>query len=342
MHARQVRGRPEVNGMTLGFTERSRSGHRIIGHSGGTMYFHTDLRLDVDADVGFFISYNSVGRSGSIAQMYALWEAFVDRYYPYTPALVRTLPAAADDARRVRGLYMMSRRSDHSFGRLMWILGELTVSAAPDGTIVVDDYLNRQPRRYREIAPMLYREVDGQEHISFDRDPNSQLTLVPGAAAVCHKISWWEDKRLHLAASGFMALVMVLTLVLWPVASFVRLHYGQRLELGTRERRLRLAVRSICAFDLIVFACCIVLVLSAPRHLEMLNTRLDPWLLLLQSAGLLGMIATAVPVYNVWHLWRRRDTWWGMRVHETLIALACLVFAGLLVSWNFVNFNVRY
>jgi hypothetical protein len=159
---------------------------------------------------------------------------------------------------------------------------------------------------------------------------------------VFQRVSWWEDKRLHLAASGFMAMVMLLTLVLWPTATLVRCHYGRRLELGANECRLRLAVRTVCAFDLMIVACCVVLVLSAPRHMELLTPRLDPWLLLLQSAGLLGVIATGVSVYNSLHLWRRRDIWWGTRVHESLIALACLVFVFLLVSWNFANFSVRY
>jgi hypothetical protein len=63
MHSRQFASDPRLNGMALGFYEESRNGHRIIGHGGDTVYFHSDLHLIPDANVGFFISYNSMGKA---------------------------------------------------------------------------------------------------------------------------------------------------------------------------------------------------------------------------------------------------------------------------------------
>jgi len=34
--------------MCYGFYEESRNGHRIIGHGGDTVFFHTDLHLVLD------------------------------------------------------------------------------------------------------------------------------------------------------------------------------------------------------------------------------------------------------------------------------------------------------
>ena len=81
MHSRQFASIPGMNAMALGFYEESRNGQRIIGHSGDTPCFHSDLHLLPDAGVGFFVSYNSLGK-GEVNARAMLWHAFLDRYFP--------------------------------------------------------------------------------------------------------------------------------------------------------------------------------------------------------------------------------------------------------------------
>src|SRR5207302_8866095 len=109
MHSRQFSAHPAMTAMALGFYEESRNGHRIIGHAGDTVYFHSDLHLIPDAGVGFFVSYNSAGK-GEDSDRTALWEKFLDRYFPYRPSVEAPVASAAQDARTVSGLYMSSRR----------------------------------------------------------------------------------------------------------------------------------------------------------------------------------------------------------------------------------------
>ena len=61
MHSRLFALDQAANAMAYGFYEESRNGHRIIGHGGDTLYFHSDLHLIPDAGVGFFVSHNSLG-----------------------------------------------------------------------------------------------------------------------------------------------------------------------------------------------------------------------------------------------------------------------------------------
>ena len=84
MHSRQFANLPDMNAMALGFYEETRNGHRIIGHGGDTLYFHSDLHLIPDAGVAFFVSYNSMGKA-EISPRDALWRQFMDRYFPYEP-----------------------------------------------------------------------------------------------------------------------------------------------------------------------------------------------------------------------------------------------------------------
>src|SRR5207253_155872 len=79
MHARQFSMDPAVNGIALGFFEENRNGLRIIGHGGDLMYFHSDMHLVPDKGLGFFISYNSLGK-GDLDIRAAIWHKFLDRY----------------------------------------------------------------------------------------------------------------------------------------------------------------------------------------------------------------------------------------------------------------------
>ena len=62
MHSRLFALDDAANAMCYGFYEESRNGHRIIGHGGDTVYFHSDLHLVLDQKLGFFVSYNSLGK----------------------------------------------------------------------------------------------------------------------------------------------------------------------------------------------------------------------------------------------------------------------------------------
>ena len=55
---------PDLNGNALGFYEQNVNGHRVIAHGGDTNYFHTDLTLFPDDNVGLYISVNAKGREG--------------------------------------------------------------------------------------------------------------------------------------------------------------------------------------------------------------------------------------------------------------------------------------
>jgi CubicO group peptidase (beta-lactamase class C family) len=86
MHSRLFGLDDGANAMCYGFYEETRNGHRIIGHGGDTVFFHSDLHLVLDQNVGFFVSYNSAGNSTGLGDSPRanVWESFVDSYNPYT------------------------------------------------------------------------------------------------------------------------------------------------------------------------------------------------------------------------------------------------------------------
>ena len=125
MHAHQFSSADSVNGLCLGFYEESRNGRRIIGHAGDIAHFHSALHLIPEENLGLFVSYNSdgVNRVSSRAE---LWDAFLNRYFPYETPATPALPSAPKDARALVGNYLVSRRSDDSIIRYSMIAGRGT------------------------------------------------------------------------------------------------------------------------------------------------------------------------------------------------------------------------
>ena len=122
MHSRLFGLDQAANAMAYGFYEESRNGHRIVGHAGDTQCFHSDLHLMLDSGVGFFISYNSAGR-GQVSPRTILWERFLDRYFPFTPAAATAPESVKQDIAAVSGTYEVSRRSESSFFKTFSLLG---------------------------------------------------------------------------------------------------------------------------------------------------------------------------------------------------------------------------
>lgn len=343
MHAGQKGFNPELNAMALGFYEESRNGHRIIGHGGDTFYFHSDLHLVLDAGVGFFVSYNSAGK-GEISARTALWNHFLDRYFPYTPPNQARPATAVEDAKAVAGYYMSSRRAETTFASAQNSFDEAHVVPDKDGDIKVlplKDF-SGQIKRWQEISPMVYRAVDGQDHIAFQKDANGRWELrINFPAIIFQRAGLLDSLPWNRTIVYYAMTILCLTLLLWPVAWVVRRHYGFKLDLTSRQRKLRLAIKLVCAID-IAFVLGLLAVLGGADDLTLLSGKLDPVILVLQAVGLIGAVGTLVVLYATLRLWRAPNLWKGVRWLNLLITLACLCFAWFVLHWHLVNFNMHY
>jgi CubicO group peptidase (beta-lactamase class C family) len=345
MHSRAFGLDPAANAMAYGFYEESRNEQRIIGHGGDTDYFHSDLHLLTDAGVGFFVSYNSVGRGEVLLTRTMLWNAFLDRYFPAPPVNSPTLDSAKNNANAVSGNYISSRRHESLFKSLA-LLEEATVSANEDDTISVGEMsglmndANGKPKRWREVAPMTFRDINGQDSLIFKPDHNGRMQLVlPYPIMVFQRVGLWENSRILFPVAGLSFFMMLLTLLLGFVAWLVRRHYGQPLKLTTLEWKLRWAVRIVFVLNLVFIVTLLGFLLFASKQLELLSDSGNIWIWLIQSIGVLGAIGTIVVFYNAIYTWtNNRYQIWG-KLQATMFALACigvlwLVFAGHLLSFN--------
>src|SRR5262249_25393646 len=325
MHSRPFGLDPATNGMAHGFYEESRNSHRIIGHGGDTVWFHSDLHLVPDSKLGFFVSYNSAGKDQSPRTV--LWESFLNRYYPYSPPEQTTPESASEDSKKVAGKYIFSRRSETSCFKLPFLLLAADVSAEEDGTIEVDSLtgLNGKPKKWREASPMVFREVDGQDNLVFKPDPTGDMEMMlPAPIVVGQRTGFWKNQDSLLIAGVCSLLVMLLTLVLWPIGALVRRHYGHRLQLGGPDRLLRIAVRIVCGLNVVFLTAFTVLQIYAFEHIWILNGGLDKWIHLIQIIGLIGTAGGLILIYNAIHSWMSGQKGIFGKLHATLLALASL------------------
>ncbi|MEO5860632.1 MAG: serine hydrolase domain-containing protein [Pyrinomonadaceae bacterium] len=342
MHSRLFALDDQALAMAHGFYEESRNGHRIIGHGGDTVAFHSDLHLIPDANVGFFISQNSAGKG---VLRTAIWDAFLNRYFPFDEENRPTIEAAKQDAASVAGTYLPSRRAEHSLFRIMALLGQPSVYPNEDGTISVDALTdpNGKPKKWRIVAPMTFRDLNGQDTLIFKPDANGRMQIVvPYPFMTFTRVGSMDNSKLILPAVGLSLLVMIVALVLWFVGWFVRRHYGGKIDLTPREKQLRYAVRIIFAIDVLFIIALLAIVTYLSSHLDFFSDSGNFWIRLAQIVGLIGVVGTPVILYAAIHTFTsKRYRIWG-KLQAAVFALASLGFLWFVYAGNLLNFTSTF
>jgi len=346
MHQRQQGWPPAMNAMCLGFYEESRNGQRIIGHGGDTEWFHSDLHLLLDSNVGFFVSYNSPGKDNDVSPRTVLFDKFMERYFPQPPGTETSPSTAAQDGRSVAGLYEVSRRFETNILAMLTVLGEAKVKADPkDNTIYLDELkeTNGHPIHFREVGPMVFRNVNGHEKIAMVNDATGRRVLyIDYPFMVFQKLqNPLDNKTFNYVVIGCSLAVVVLTLLLWPVAAVLRKHYGKPLTLSDQARRLRTMAHVVC-FLVLAFVILLVVLAGKLEEPGALGEHGDAKIHLMQVIGVLCGIGALVVIYAAVKSWSDATQWRWYKIWNTLVALACVGFFWSIYHWHLLNFSLRY
>ena len=344
MHSRAFGLDPELNGMAYGFYEESRNGHRIIGHGGDTQWFHSDMHLMLDDNLGFFISFNSAGK-GNFAARTALWQHFLDRYFPYTPPAAQTPATASADAKALLGTWWLSRRSQTNIAAIVSAFAQDTLTGNADGTISLSsakDYAGN-PKRLQEIAPMLFRDVNGQGHLALQHDyAGRPILLTDLPIFVYQRVPGYKNAKLNFIVLCCSLAVFLLTLLFWPVNALLRTHYGYHAELNAQYRKNRMLMRLICLVNLLCVASLAMWLTTADENIAMLGSHFDVRLHLIQLLGALGVLGAFFSIYYFASSWKNWSLWGMTKLWNTLLMLACVGYALFLLNWHVLNYSLNY
>src|SRR3954451_23429580 len=136
MYANANKPYPDLPAMALGFYHEDRNGLNIVGHGGDTVFFHSDLHLLLDKNVGLYISMNSIGKDGAAHSLREeSLQAFLDRYFPAAPQNLPTLSTAKAHGAALAGHYVSSRAGGFNFLRLAALLGQTSVGVDKDANL---------------------------------------------------------------------------------------------------------------------------------------------------------------------------------------------------------------
>ncbi|NOT42795.1 MAG: beta-lactamase family protein [Alphaproteobacteria bacterium] len=330
------------NGIGLGFYEAARGSLRTVGHGGDTIAFHSDMHLIPSQSFGFFVSYNSAGRS-DVPPRSPLWRKFRERYFvdDADKAVV-----AKDDTTKIVGSYVTTRRSEASIFKIFAVLGQATVTADADGVIQVDLFtgLNGQPRRWEPLGEGEYRAADGRARLIFKPDAKGRMMMLPSSSGIAYfqKVDVPESSALITPLLFGSMAVLALNLVLWPAAAGVRRHYGINLHWNAVEHILRLFVMMTSLALLTLFIGFAVTLAPGIGEIWRLDDSADPTLRILQLIGYGGVLGSFFAVVNAIQAWANpMRGFWG-RLKESVVALACLALIWIAWTMNLFDQTLRY
>lgn len=349
MHATAFQSAVGLNGYALGFYEESRNGLRIYGHGGDTELFHSDIHLIPGDHVAVVMSFNSNGKDGEVeAVRTAMFRQFLDRYFPYRAVQRPTWPGAREDALRVAGPYVLSRRSTSSFMSLLTIFQQPTVRVDRDGLIEFSFFtgLDGVPKRWREIGPLLYQDESGKGLLKF-------VTAADGAIRyfisddfipvfVFERAPAWQKGVTVLPALIAALIILALASILWPALAIIRRRRGKDFRLTRSLRVLRIGTRLGAIANLGVLLAWLLLIVSASNTIGMLSDTLDPTLTLLYLVGWVAIVLALVGLWNAAAVWLGTSRAISERIAATLLAAAMAFSAWFLIAYHLIDFIYRY
>ena len=349
MHATAFRSVPGVNGMTLGFFEGDRNGHRVIGHDGDLDYFHSELDLVLDQHVGVFVSINSAGAgAANEAIRLQLFRGFLDRYFPAPLPDPPRLATALTDAKRVTGDYVLSRRSATTVTAGLSALVQTPLTADANGDLglpILDRLLGSPPRRWREVAPMVWQEAGGRSRLAAVVRGGRVVAMTTddfAAGAVLQPAPFWLSQAWLVPAMGASLAVLALYAALWPIGALARRRYGGKFELSGRVAMLFRAARLAALADIVAVLGWLALLLGAFGDTAGGDPALDFWFRGFQLVAALGALGAVAAAADGVRVWRDRSAGWASKGLAALVVVAMAVVIATELAAHVFNPSLAY
>ncbi|MDP3669238.1 MAG: hypothetical protein Q8R69_06075 [Telluria sp.] len=265
--------------------------------------------------------------------------AVAERYFKPAPVVARPIASESADARSVFGTYQMTMRADSSFVRLPALMQQVAIVPAAGGGIKLDALSDR----LRETAPMVFTGADGAR-VAFRHGADGHVymraSMIP-IAVEWDAVPWYLDKRFVLPAVIGSVVLIVLTLLVWPIGALLRRRRAVHFGTCQRDRREHRLVRLALIVDLLALAGTIKLA-NVSMDMLRLNSSLDGALLALYGVAWLAVLATLLTIAIALRFWRDRVGSSWARLYHSVIAGAMTIFSYFLVTWGIAGTTLNY
>ena len=219
--------------------------------------------------------------------------------------------------------------------------------ADKDGFLTAPSFKGRNGavRRYREVAPFVWRDVDSNWRLAAKVvDGHVQRLSIDEISpfTVYEPSRWWRSAAWLVPAVEFSFAALLLTTLLWPVAVIVRRRNNLKLDLVGRDERGRLVSRVAAVVVTVVSLAWLGLFTVLSTRTAMLGPSLDPWLFLLHLVTILGFVGGAIAL-----LWAAVVAWtgnrrWPGKLWTSVLAASAVVMLWMGWVYHLTSFTSRY
>ena len=335
MHNSPLTLLPPMNRMELGFFETNINDREVIAHLGDSEYFHTSLHLFLKENVGFYVSFNSLGKDAAAGSLRgALFQDFADRYFPAPRPESRVdAKAAAEHAASMAGRWANSREAQSNFLAAVGFFGQIKITVDKKGELLIPDLkgLNGEPRHWVEIAPFVWLDADGHDRLAatvVDGKPVRWSFDLLSPFMVFDPVPWYESSAWLMPLLVASLAALVLTVLLWPVAAWVRRRYQSPLALDAPSLRAYRWSKIGALLILVGLGLWVLTLALMFKDNNNLDGRLDGLVWLDEIIGTLFFIGGFVVM-----LWNLRQVWSGARRWPAKVWSVVLTVAAGTVLW---------
>ena len=349
MHNSPLTVLPPLNRMELGFFETNINGREVIAHLGDTGNFHTSLHLFLKEGVGFYVSFNSLGKAGAAGALRgALFEDFADRYFPAADSSNAKVDekTSAAHAALLKGNWDNSRGSQSSFLSSVGLFSQTKASVDDKGELVVPfQGLNGKPRTWVETSPFVWRDKDSHERLAAKVvDGQAVRFSIDGISPfmVFDRVPWYQNGAWLLPLLYGALGAFVLTAVFWPITAIVRRRFGASLALGPdalRAYRFSKIGAILFAAALGLWALTVIRMFSDFKNLgDGFNSSIH----FAQAFGILAfLVGTVFILLNLRAVWTGARRW-PAKVWSIVLVLSAFVALWVAFAFHLIGFGVYY
>jgi len=316
---------PGVNAAAHGFYEMSAHGERIIGHGGDTFWFHSELALFPERNLGVFVSFNSQGGGAATGEFL---DAFVDRYFPEDEVVPEPPAEAGERFAHLVGRYRANRFSHTTIAKLA-ALGSVSVKATDEGTLRALD------TEWVEVAPLTFDERYGDRELVFREGEDGRVThflLADVPVVAFERVPWRENIFLHAPIFAFVLVMLLGAVAAWPLGWLARRWYRVKNEdLARIPAQARWALRLTAA---VFLAFLLGLALVVGSDAEAIAISVPASLKILLAFPLVGAALTLACVYYAVVVQQQE---FGRRLGRLAYSTTVLAFVLLLWQLNVWN-----
>jgi CubicO group peptidase (beta-lactamase class C family) len=330
MHSRLFTHDDRLPGFAHGFYEKSSHGLRIIGHGGDTQWFHSDLALIPEENLGVFVSFNT--STGGEVSFGPFLQTFLDHYYPTTPP-----PALTEkvDAARYAGEYTFNRMSYTTWMKALGLASPITVAAAEDGGLLMDTPFG--PSHLVPVDSLLFRDEVNGSLVAFRTDQSGRVThgfidMMP--MMTLERQPWYAAPKFHL-------MILALGLIVFAgivIAALVRWFNRKTWQVTSPPRPVVAGRRLMVAASLLMLIFVVGLAVQISNEDQLLSGPYTTLYVILGLPVLAAILILAAAWYAVVQ-WREGSATRATRLRHTAAVIVALLFLWSLNTWNLLGWR---